>query len=59
MDILTAVKRKLSPMTPGELEKFAQKSGVSFHTLRKIKTLETPNPRILTVQAILRAMKNK
>lgn len=43
------VVARLQPLTRQQLEKLAGLSGVSFHTLIKIRDGDTSNPRIDTV----------
>jgi hypothetical protein len=47
----------LSPMTYTELEKLSSLSGVSFHTLLKIRDAETKNPRLETVRQFIQHIK--
>lgn len=54
-NLLLQVRRKLPPANEKEkLEAAAKGSGVPFHTLLKIITGETANPRIKTVEKLLR-----
>lgn len=46
----SAVADKLRPLNYQQLEDLARRSGVPFHTLRKIRDRETRNPRIETVR---------
>jgi predicted transcriptional regulator len=43
------VAEALRGLTAAEVQALAERSGVPFHTLLKIKTGETGNPRIETV----------
>ena len=43
-------------MSREELKRLASVTGVPFHTLRKISSGETPNPRIGTVEPIAQAI---
>jgi predicted transcriptional regulator len=52
MDIFTPVKEYVAGCTGKELQALAEKSGVPFTTLMKIKTGETKNPGVLNVQKI-------
>lgn len=53
-NLLLQVRRSLPPANEkGELLKAAKASGVPFHTLLKIVTGETENPRIKTIQKLL------
>lgn len=49
--MLEYVRARL-PETYRELEVISEGSGVPFHTLLKIRTGETPNPRIGTLQPV-------
>lgn len=54
-NLLLQVRRKLPPANEKQrLEEVAKRSGVPFHTLLKIITGETANPRIKTVEKLLR-----
>lgn len=44
-----AVAERLRPLSYQQLEALARLSGVPFHTLLKIKSADTGNPRIDTV----------
>ena len=48
---------ELSPLTYSELEKLSKLSGVSFHTLLKIRDAETKNPRLDTVRQFIKHIK--
>ena len=47
------IRSRLAPLSWSQLEELAERSGVPFHTLRKVATGETQDPRISTVQALL------
>ena len=55
MKIPTAaeVRAILAPMGNPDLQRLAQLSGVPFHTLLKVRSGETMNPRIDTVRQFL------
>jgi DNA-binding Xre family transcriptional regulator len=50
------VRSSMSHMTRRQLIALAAKTGVSFHTLQKIKTGETRNPAIDTVRMFWSAL---
>lgn len=54
-DLLGSIKARLPAATDrAALEKLAQDSGVPFHTLLKIAKGETMDPRVSTVQRLMR-----
>lgn len=54
-DLLAQLKEKLPAADDAaELVAIAAGSGVSIHTLRKIVTGETADPRVSTVQSLMR-----
>lgn len=44
------IAERMADMNPPQLQRLADLSGVPFHTLLKIKSRETMNPRIDTVR---------
>lgn len=46
------VRAKLAPMTMAQLEQLADRAGVPFTTLVKVRNGQTENPRLETVCAI-------
>lgn len=55
VSLLLKVRRRLPPANERDrLEEVAKESGVPFHTLLKVITGETANPRIKTVEKLLR-----
>jgi predicted transcriptional regulator len=53
--LLLKVRRRLPPANEkGRLEAVSKEANISFHTLLKIVTGETSNPRIKTVEKLLR-----
>ena len=56
MNILTLIQTHLAKCKDKDLKALAAKSGVPYHTLLKIKSGETKNPRIFTVLAIFEAV---
>ena len=44
------IAERMADLKPPQLQKLAELSGVPFHTLLKIKSGETSNPRIDTVR---------
>jgi transcriptional regulator with XRE-family HTH domain len=52
MDIYTPVKEYVAGCTGKDLQALADKSGVPFTTIMKIKTGETKNPGVITVQKL-------
>lgn len=57
MDILNYIKTRLDGFSPPLLRALAVKAGVPHGTLQKIKSGETDNPRIRTVQRLLDTLK--
>ena len=53
MDILQFIKTNVDRHSYKQLESVAVSTGVPYGTLMKIKTGETDNPRIKTVQPLL------
>lgn len=54
-NLLLRLRRRLPPANEKEaLEAVARGSGVPVHTLRKIVTGETENPRVKTVEQLLK-----
>jgi len=53
MDIMQPITSALSEMRHPQIRVLADQSGVPFHTLLKIKSGETANPKVKTVQALL------
>jgi predicted transcriptional regulator len=47
------LKARLQELTPGQMDALARMSGVSVHTLIKLKNGQTDNPRLETVRAFL------
>jgi len=54
MDILNYVKEKIDSCSYKELEGVAADTGVPYGTLMKIKAGQTDNPRINTIQPLLK-----
>lgn len=54
MDILHFVKEKIDSCSYKELETVAVDTGVPYGTLMKIKAGQTDNPRINTIQPLLK-----
>lgn len=52
MDTLNDINKTLSGLCYAEVQSLSDKSGVPFHTLLKIRSGETKNPRYLTVKAL-------
>lgn len=50
MDTFDTILQRLAKNTRSELAGIAEKSGVPFHTLLKIASGETQNPRVRTVE---------
>lgn len=46
------VRALLAPMNQAQIQALADRSGVPFTTLLKVRTGETANPRLETVRAI-------
>lgn len=46
------VRVALSGMSPAQLRALGERSGVSIHTLAKIQTGETPDPRLGTAHKL-------
>jgi predicted transcriptional regulator len=57
MNTLQTLTERLAFMSWPEIAKLAERSGVPYHTLAKIKRGETTNPRIKTVEAVMGAMR--
>ena len=54
-DLLASIKAKLPPWNDrAALEALAAESGVPYHTLLKIAKGETTDPRVSTVQTLIR-----
>jgi len=53
MSIMQPINEALSAMRQGDIRVLAEQSGVPYHTLLKIKSGETANPKVKTVQALL------
>lgn len=47
------VRERLASLSNAQLERLASMSGVPFHTLLKVRSGETGNPRLNTVHAFL------
>jgi hypothetical protein len=45
------VRAALAPLTPAQMQRLSELSGVPFHTLRKVRTGETGSPGIETVRS--------
>ena len=56
MEMHEPIKTALLPMTQAQLEELANKSGISFFTIRKIRDGETKNPGVLTCERLYRAL---
>lgn len=52
MDLLTPVIERLRRMTEAQVAQLSAATGVPAPTIAKIKYGQTPNPRVLTVQAL-------
>lgn len=46
------LRERMEHLDKGEMESLAKRSGVPFHTLRKLATGETGNPRLETVRQL-------
>lgn len=55
--MLQKITQALDGMSSAELMTLAQKSGVSYFTIQKIKSGETKNPLIGTCEALRKAIK--
>lgn len=51
-DVLSALRR----MSPGQVRPLADRAGVPIHTVMKIRSGETDNPRVRTVEALAQAL---
>ena len=49
---LADIRKRLAPLSWSELEELGRRSGVPFHTLRKIASEETADPRTSTVEKL-------
>jgi hypothetical protein len=49
---LSDIRQRLAPLSWSELAALGQQSGVPFHTLRKIASEETADPRTSTVEKL-------
>ena len=47
---------RLRTLTPRELQALADRAQLSVHTVSKIRSGETPNPRLLTVEPLMQAV---
>lgn len=47
------IQSRLSVLSRDQIRQMANASGVPFHTLRKLATNETPDPRVSTVVALM------
>jgi predicted transcriptional regulator len=56
MDIFTFTKEYVDSIKYKDLDNLAQLSGVPVHTINKIKSGETKNPGVLTVQKLYKAI---
>lgn len=59
MDIFTFTKSHVDNLKYRELDSLAERSGVPVHTINKIKSGETKNPGVLTVQKLFDAIVGK
>jgi len=57
MQMLQKITQALDGMSSAEIMTLAQKSGVSYFTIQKIKSGETKNPLIGTCEALRKAIK--
>jgi len=57
MNTIHTLIPRLQAMDWPELTELSARSGISYHTLAKIKRGETSNPRLETCQRILAALK--
>ena len=57
MDIYKFTKEHLNGCKNADLHILAEDSGIPYHTILKIKSGETKNPGVLTIQAIANALK--
>lgn len=46
------IKNRLAPLARSDLQKLSAEAGVPFHTVRKIVSGETPDPRVSTIEAL-------
>lgn len=56
MDIYTPIKKHLEACKTSDLEILSSLSGISIHTINKIKSGETKNPGVLTIQPLFLAI---
>ena len=56
MDTFDSLLQALKGMSPTQLRALADASGVSEYTLSKIKSGETPNPRVRTFEKLKSAL---
>jgi len=54
MDTFNEVIKTLKKHSRAELQQVADDVGISFHTLVKLANGQTPNPRIRTVEPLLK-----
>jgi predicted transcriptional regulator len=53
------IRRRLNDLSWSQLESLAGEAGVSFHTLRKIATGETADPRMSTADRLRAYLERK
>jgi hypothetical protein len=53
------IREKLAPLKWGQLRQLAQEAGLPFHTVRKIASGETADPRVSTTEALARHFKSR
>ena len=59
MDIFSPLKSKLDRMNYAAIESLSVSSSVPFHTIKKIRTGETKNPGVITVQKLIFAIEQQ
>lgn len=54
MDIIERLRQRLQGRSVAELRSFAERAGVNYHTLRKVVSGETQEPRYRFVERVRR-----